>query len=144
MKSLRNKLEVVYQKQESMEKYFPFEETFERLDTFLTSEIVQGREFLNPYRFANVTGQKLSRVLVQLFYIASVPGNEIIQLKYRYTCPNGTDTFLYEDDLIHFKCDEDCSCGTKMNLRELILDDLIDIPVFFEIHHHLQEELLQR
>ena len=57
---------------------------------------------------------------------------------YRYRCSNNVNTYLYEHQLEDFSCDEDCQCGSNFNLREAIENEIVDVPIFFEIDNQLK------
>lgn len=137
MTMLKTNLELLYRKNPNLEQLYPFGLTFDKLNSFITSEVLDGKVFLNPYRFSKIFEMELSKVFVLFIYISSISDNRILELKYRYTCKNNTDVFLTEDELEDFICDEDCGCGEEFNLREAIESEAIDVPIFFEIDSHL-------
>ncbi|WP_336798819.1 hypothetical protein [Exiguobacterium acetylicum] len=139
---LKTNLEVLYRKNPNLENLYPFEKTFEKLNSFIVSEVLNGKVFLNPYRFSNIFEMELSKVFVLFIYISSISDNRILELKYRYTCKNNTDVFLTEDELDGYICDEDCGCGTEFNLREAIESEAVDVPIFFELDSHLVSNIL--
>ncbi|MFX4306336.1 hypothetical protein F8N00_13175 [Exiguobacterium sp. A1_3_1] len=142
MTMLKTNLEVLYRKNPNLENLYPFKKTFEKLNSFIVSEILNGKIFLNPYRFSNIFEMELSKVFVLFIYISSISDNRILELKYRYTCINNTDVYLTEDELDDYVCDEDCGCGEEFNLREAIESEAVDVPIFFELDSHLISNIL--
>lgn len=142
MNILKINLERLYREKPEFEKFFPFEEYYEKLEIFMMAEIANGREFLNPYKFARVMSIDISRALVFFVYISSVPENRTLRIKYRYTCSHQNDSFLYESELADFICDEDCLCDKDMNLKYAIEEGLVDVPIFFEIDYQLRQSLI--
>lgn len=142
MTMLKTNLEVLYRKNPNLENLYPFKKTFEKLNSFIVSEILNGKNFLNPYRFSNIFEMELSKVFVLFIYISSISDNRILELKYRYTCINNTDVYLTEDELDDYVCDEDCGCGEEFNLREAIESEAVDVPIFFELDSHLISNIL--
>lgn len=142
MTMLKTNLEKLYQRNPSLDQLYPFDETYEKLNYFIDSEVKNGKKFLNPYRFSKVFNIELSKVFVLFVYISSINDNRTLELKYRYTCKNNTAVFLSEDELENFICDEDCGCEEEFNLREAIESEAIDVPIFFEIDAYLISNIL--
>lgn len=143
MNLLKVNLEKLYQKQSEAESIFPFENTFEALNSFINSEILSGHQFINPYRFASSSGMELGKALVLLMFIGSTKDNRILTLKYKYTCSNLTDSFLTEEQLDNFQCDEDCGCDDEVDLKEDLENGEIDLNVYFEIDNQLKSYIIE-
>lgn len=142
MSLLKVNLEKLYQKKFEAEDTFPFENTFESLNSFINSEILSGHQFINPYRFASSSGMELSKALVLLMFIGSSKDNRIITVKYKYTCSNLNDSFLTEEQLDDFQCDEDCNCDDEVDLRGALENNEIDLNVYFEIDSQLKDYVI--
>ena len=140
--SLKQRLERLYETHEDMAKIYPFEQTYEQLDAFLNKEVtIQQNRFLSHTQFAKESAMTVEEAVSLFFLIANFAEDRILTLCYRYTCSQGTDHFLHDEDLEDFQCDEDCYCGEEFNLKEAIVEGMIDIPVFFEAHADFKEEL---
>lgn len=140
--TLKQRLEDLYETVEDMQKLYPFEETYEHLNTYLNREVLVRRSrFLSHTQFAKESGMTEEDSISLFFLIANFAEDRILTLCYRYTCSQGTDHFLHDEDLEDFQCDEDCYCGEAFNLKEAIVEGMIDIPVFFEAHVDFKEEL---
>ncbi|WP_312048397.1 hypothetical protein [Exiguobacterium profundum] len=144
MNLLKLNLEKLYLENPEFEKFFPFNEYYEKIEVFMFAEIAAGHDFLNPYKFARVTNIDISKALVFFVYISSIPDNRTLKIKYRYTCSSGTDSFLYEDELENFVCDEDCNCEKDIDLKFAIEEGLVDVPIFFEIDFQLKSGLVAK
>ena len=138
MTILKQNLEKLFLENPALEDYFSFEETYSDLTKFIYKEVKSGKQYLNPYKFANEFNIPTAKVLVLFFYIASFEDNRILNVVYRYRCSNNVDTYLYENELENFSCEEDCSCGSSFNLKKAIENGNEDVPIFFEVDPQLK------
>lgn len=140
--SLKKRLEHLYDAQKDIERLYPFDETYEQLNAYLNKEVlVHQSRFLSHTKFANETGMTVNQAMSLFFLIANFAEDGIIHLCYRYTCSHGTDHFLHDEDLEDFECDEDCYCGEAFDLKEAIVEGMIDVPLFFEVDDDFIAEL---
>lgn len=142
MSILKTNLTILFQRKQDIEVYFNFDETYEKLNAFINSEVIQGSLFLNPYKFSRISGMEISKVLALFIYIGSLKDNRIFSIKYRYTCGNGTDSFLSEAEMTEFKCNEDCGCDEDFDLKEEIERGVVDAPIYFQIDNQLKLSIL--
>lgn len=143
MTSLNLTLERLFQQNPALNEYFSLNETTYNLSRFIFREVKSGKKLINPYKFANDYEMPISKVLVLFFYITSFEDNRIMNIVYRYRCSNNVQTYLYEDELENFSCEEDCQCGSNFNLKKAIETGSEDVPIFFEVDHHLKSQILR-
>lgn len=140
MSIIRYKLEGLYQRNQQFENFYPLEETAFKLKTFLTSELLQGEQYINHKRFGMACGYTESQSLILLMAISSMKDNGLIQLNYHLELEDGEERLLLESELdsIIF-LDEDT--GEKSTFKEAINNGR-DINISFKIDQQLKKELL--
>lgn len=141
MNILKEKLNEMFEKNQQLVVRYTLEQTYDNLNRFLKSEIKDsGKKFMSPYEYAKQCGESVPNALTLFFYLASQQEG-VLKIRYRYTCSHGNDTFMYEDELQDFVCDEDCGCDEAFDLKEMIESGAIDVPVFFEPHPQIKSEV---
>jgi len=140
MSIIYNKLESLYERSDKFEVLYPLEETSVKLKTFMVSELMAGNRFLHVKRFGLSSGLTEGQAFILLLAISSVRNNGLLELKYRYTFPSGTEAFLLEEDLnsIAVSIPETKESMTLLNAVE---EAKIDVPIYFEINPELRTEI---
>lgn len=141
MSIVKSLLEKLYERNEHFEGLYPIEETSIKLQTFITSELMQGGKFLHPKRFGISCGYDEGKALVLLMAISSMKDNGLLHMKYLYTFPDGEERLLNEDELKHIAFVDEAS-NEKMTLYDAILEDKTDILFYIEIDKNLKKEIL--
>ncbi|WP_442638011.1 hypothetical protein [Rossellomorea marisflavi] len=140
MSIIRYKLEGLYQRNQQFEKFYPLEETAFKLQTFITSELMQGEQYVNHKRFGMACGYSESQSLILLMAISSMTDNGLLQLNYHFSSDDGEERLLLESELNTIVISDD-DTGGKSTLEEAIKNGR-DINISFEIDKRLKKELL--
>lgn len=134
---IKTHLRSLYDRREGFDELYPFESTAMKLEYFVFHEVHSGKKTLNPHLFSELFDMDLGKVFVLFLAISSVNDNRLLTLKYKYTCPNGTENWIEESELENFSCTDECGCNEKNDLTEIVFLEDSDVPIYFELDGHL-------
>lgn len=141
MSIIQSKLSALYEKNQEFEGMYPLKETTIKLESFITSELMQGKSFINHKRLSLSCGYDEGKTLVLLMAIGSMKDNGLLNLLYEYTLPSGKVLLCDEDETKEVVITTESS-QEEMTLYEAIITDKVDAILFFEIDENIKKQIL--
>jgi len=132
---LRLRLKKLYEGS-SIANVYSYEDTFSYLAEYMEA---YEEEIIDIQDFMVSSGMEYQHALsfLTLISVVAYPGEPILRIQYCYTCEEGKETILHDEDLQAFSCVQDCTCTIPVNLAEQMASGSENLLVSFGVHPSL-------